>query len=102
MLRHGGLSLSFTAPEAGSLVVQWYDLPSGVKLAKATLAKPMLIAAGKLTFPAAGTGRVELALTAQGRKLFKHVRRVKLEAKAGFTPTGGVVVSGVIELHLRQ
>lgn len=95
LLKHGGLSLSFTAPEAGRLVVQWYDLPSGAKLAKATKAKPVLIAAGKLTFAAAGTGRVKLTLTAQGRKLLKHVRRVKLEAKAGFTPRGGAMVSSI-------
>jgi hypothetical protein len=101
LLKHGGMSLSFTAPEAGRLVVQWYDVPSGAKLTKAAKAKPVLIATGKLTFSAAGTGQVKLTLTAQGKKLLKYVRRVRLEAKAGFTPRGGVVVSATGRLVVR-
>lgn len=101
LLKHGGLSLSFTAPEAGRLVVQWYQVPSGAKLAKTTKAKLVLIASGKLTFSAAGTGRVKLTLTAQGKKLLKHVKRVRLEAKGTFVPVGGVGVSAVGRLLVR-
>jgi hypothetical protein len=93
LLKHGGLTMSFTAPEAGSLSVQWYELPSGAKLAKHTKPKPVLIALGKLAFSAARTGQLKLRLTAQGRRLLKHARRVKLEVRGRFTPTGGTPVS---------
>jgi hypothetical protein len=101
LLKHGGLSLSFTAPEAGSLGVQWYQVPSRAKLAKTTKVKPVLVASGKLTFSAAGTGKVKLTLTAQGRKLLRHAKRLKLEAKGIFTPQSGVAVSSISGFWLR-
>lgn len=102
LLKHGGLSLSFTAPEAGSLAIQWFQVPSGAKLAKATKTKPVLMASGKLTFSTAGTGKLTIRLTAQGRKLLKQVRRVRLMAKGTFTPRGGVAVSSIGGVRLRR
>ena len=81
-----GYTLSFRAPEAGSLTIAWYELPPGAKLAKK--AKPVLVAAGRLTFAAAGTKTVRLELTAAGKALLKRSRRVKLTAKGTFTPSG--------------
>ncbi len=101
LLKHGGLSMSFTAPEAGSLSVRWYQVPSGAKLAKTTKVKPVLIASGKLTFSAVGTGKVKLTLTAQGRKLLRHAKRVKLESKGIFTPQGGTAVSSISSFRLK-
>jgi hypothetical protein len=102
LLKHGGLTMPFTALEAGTLTVDWYMLPSGAKLARKTKARPILVAAGKLTFSAAGTGKIKVTLTAQGKKLLKHVRRVKLEAWASFTPRGGTAVSSTGELRVRR
>jgi hypothetical protein len=93
LLKHGGLTLSFTAPEAGTLAVQWYQVPTGAKLAKKTKAKPVLVASGKLTFSGAGTGKVKVTLTAQGKKLLRHTKRLTLTAKATFTPSGGTAAS---------
>jgi hypothetical protein len=101
LLKHGGLSMSFTAMEAGSLSVQWYLVPSGAKLAKTTKVKPVLVASGKLTFSAAGTGKVKLTLTAQGRKLLRHAKRLKLESKGIFTPQGGTAVSSISGFRLK-
>lgn len=102
LLKHGGLSLSFTALEAGTLVVGWYEVPSGAKLAKKTKAKPILVASGRLTFSGAGAGTVKLTLTAAGKRLLKHAKRVELEAKGAFTPKGGVAVSSIGRFQLKR
>jgi len=43
LLRHGGYSLSFIAPTAGRVVISWYLVPNGVRLA-AHGPQPVLIA----------------------------------------------------------
>lgn len=73
----------------------WYELPAGGKLAKATKAKPVLVAAGKLVFPAAGIGKLMVKLTAQGKQLLRHGKRLKLEAKGTFRGSGGAAVSAL-------
>jgi hypothetical protein len=93
LLKSGGLKMSFKALEAGTLSVQWYEIPAGAKLAKKVKAKPVLVASGQTTFSAAGTKTLRIRLTAAGRKVFKHARRVKLEAKGGFMPKSGTTIS---------
>lgn len=97
LLKSGGLSISFTALEAGTVVVQWYFVPHGAKLAKRakgrSKAKPVLVASGKLTFSGAGTGKLNIRLTAAGKRLLKHAKRLKLTAKGTFTPSGGAAAS---------
>ena len=98
LLKHGGLTLPFTAPEAGTLSLSWYFVPKGAKLAKHV--KPVLVASGKLTFARAGAGQLKLRLTAAGRRQLKHARRLKLTAKATFVPSGGAVVSATASVAL--
>ena len=93
LLRAGGLTMSFTALEAGTLSVQWYELPSGAKVAKKVKAKPVLVASGQASFAGAGTSKIKVRLTAAGKKLLKDAKRVKLEAKGVFVPTAGAVVT---------
>jgi hypothetical protein len=93
LLKHGGLHMSFKLSQAGSLVVQWYAVPRGAKLAKKTQAKPLLVAVGRATFKAAGTVSVTIKLTASGRKLLGHAHKLALEAKGTFTPKGAASVS---------
>ena len=96
LLKHGGLSMSVKALEAGMLSVQWYEVSKGAKAAKA---KPVLVAAGKLSFAAAGTGKLALRLTEAGRRLLKRSKRVMLSAKGVFVASGGAatsVTSGVV------
>jgi len=93
LLRHGGLAVTFKAPEAGTLAVQWYYLPSGAKLAKQAKVKPVLVASGRQTFSGAGAGKLKLTLTAQGRRLLRHAHKLMLSAKAVFRPQGDPVVS---------
>jgi hypothetical protein len=100
LLKHGGLSLPFTAPEAGTLAVQWYQVPVGAKLAKRSKAKPVLVASGRLTFSGAGAGKVKMRLTAAGRRMLKQVKRVNLTARGTFVLTGELPTSVTVRLRV--
>jgi hypothetical protein len=102
LLKSGGLTMSFKALEAGTLSVQWYEVPTGAKLAKHSKAKPVLVASGQTTFVGAGTGKLKIGLTAQGKQVLKHTRRVELEAKGNFRSSGGSVVSVVKDFGLER
>ena len=102
LLKSGGLKMSFKALEAGTLSVQWYEIPAGAKLAKKVKAKPVLVASGQMTFPAAGTKTLRIRLTAAGRKLFKHTKSLKLTAKGIFTATGQTPVDQAVSFALRH
>lgn len=101
LLKSGGLTMSFKVLEAGTLSVQWYEVPSGAKLAKHTKAKPVLVASGLMSFPAAGTGKVRVRLTAAGKRLLRHTKRLKLEAKGTFAAHGKEAIRTMKELTLR-
>jgi hypothetical protein len=87
LLKAGGFASAFHALVAGSAVIDWYQVPPGAKLAKAK-AKPILVAAGQMTFSAPGTALIKVKLTAAGKRLLKHAKRLKLTAKGTFIPTG--------------
>ncbi len=83
--KRGRYSYGFTALTAGTLAIDWYYLPPGVHLAAA---KPVLLAAGKVSFASAGTRVITLRLSALGRRLLRHHKRIKLTARGSFTPRG--------------
>jgi plastocyanin len=88
LLRSGGFALVFTAPEAGLIVIDWYDVPPGAKLARKAQPRSLLVAAGKLSFAAKGTARMKLKLTVVGTHLLRHSKQLKVTAKGTFTPRG--------------
>jgi hypothetical protein len=88
MLETGGFTITFKALEAGTAVIDWYQLPPGATPAKTTGAKPMLVASGQATFPVARTTRIKVKLTATGRRLLKSTKSSKLTAKGTFIPSG--------------
>lgn len=98
LLRSGGYTATFQAPEAGTVTVSWYQVPSGAKLARK--AKPILVATGKLALSGAGTSQLKIKLTSAGKRLLKHAKRLKLEAEGVFVPRGGVAVSDTKQLVL--
>jgi hypothetical protein len=93
LLKHGGWAELFRALEAGTAVIDWYELPKGATLARKAKAKPVLVAAGHLTFSVAGTETLKVKLTSAGRRLLKHAKQLKLTAKGTFTPTGNTPVT---------
>jgi hypothetical protein len=90
LLKSRGFTVTFKALEAGTVVIDWYEVPAGAKLAKP---KPVLIAAGQRAFSAAGTAKIKIKLAAAGKRLLNHARKLKLTAKGTFTPTGKTPVT---------
>lgn len=93
LLKHGGLGLRFTAPEAGTLSIQWYEVPPGAKLAGHSKAKPVLVASGQRSFATAGRGTITVKLTAIGKRLLRPAKRMKLVVKETFGGSGSAQVS---------
>jgi hypothetical protein len=96
-----GYVFTFRALEAGTAEIDWYYLPPGAKLAKKSKAKPVLVAAVRRSFSAAGTAKLKISLTAAGRRLLKHSKRVKLTAKGVFTPANGPAITVTRSFALR-
>lgn len=102
LLRHGGVKMSFTLPRAGALVVQWYFLPRGAKLSGKRKAKPVLVAAGRATLTAGKSARLQIKLSARGKQLLGHARRILLDAKGTFAAKGGAAVSAARAFTLKR
>jgi Bacterial Ig-like domain (group 3) len=98
LLRHGGLTEHVSAPEAGTLSVQWLYRPKGGKAAEV---KPVIVAAGKLSFAIAGAGKLVLRLTRAGKRLLRRDQRLKLTARATFVPVGQAPVRVSKDVVLR-
>jgi hypothetical protein len=90
LLKHGGMSLPFTAPASGTVTMEWFEVPAGAKLAGKTKAKAkaVLVAKGQSSFVNTRPGVVKMRLTTAGRKLLKHSKRIRLEAKGTFVTAG--------------
>ena len=102
LLKRGGIVIALNAPEAGTAVIGWYEVPPGARLAKKTKAKPILVASGMLIFRAAGTARITIKLTVAGKRLLKHAKQLKLTAEGIFTPIGSPPVSAGRTFVLKQ
>ena len=100
LLKHRGLSLSFAAPEAGTLAVGWYQVPKGAHLA--TKARPTLVASGRLVFARPGRGRIRIKLTVAGKRLLARVHAVKLIAMDVFTPAHGAPIAVTRPVKLKR
>jgi subtilase family serine protease len=88
-----GFTVTFKANEAGSLTLDWYQVPRGAKLAAHSKPKPkpkpVLVASGHVSFSAAGTKKVKLKLTKAGKKLLKHAANEPLTAEGIFVASNG-------------
>ena len=81
LLKNGGLTMPFKALEAGTLSVQWYEVPSGAKLAKCSKAKRVLVASGQISFSAAGTGQIKVRLTAAGKAVAQTRQAIEADGE---------------------
>lgn len=104
LLKSGAAALSTKALEGGTLVIDWYYLPPGAKLAKKTKtkAKPVLVATGTHEFSGAATATIKIKLTGAGKRLLKHAKKLKLTAMGTFTPTGKTPVSSTRAFLLKR
>lgn len=102
LLVRGEYVMPFTTPAAGALTIYWYYVPPGVKLAKRHPAKPVIVASAHTSFARAVTLQVKLRLTSQGKRLLKHVKRVKLLVRASFNESGQPAVTVGKRLLVRR
>jgi hypothetical protein len=102
LLKSGAFTVAFKALEAGTVVIDWYQIPPGARLAKKARPKPVLVASGEMTFSAARTATVKIRLTAKGKQLLKHAKHIKLTAKGTFTPTGKAPVTALRTFVLKR
>jgi hypothetical protein len=91
LLKKGGAILSFKSLDAGRLVVRWSTAPTTVRGKKT---KAMLVAQGRMTFEHSGTKTVHVRLTAAGRRVLRHAKRVRLTATGTFTRTNAKPIVG--------
>ncbi len=91
LLKKGGYTLVFNALGAGRLLINWYYLPKGATISRAT-AKPVLIASGSASFSGPGMVKLTIKLTATGKRMLKATKSMKLTAKGTYTPPGNPAV----------
>jgi hypothetical protein len=81
LLAHGTYAVSIKVPGAGTLVVSW-----GVRPAKRS--SPSVVALGRVRAARAGTARIRIRLTPQGRRLLGRNGTLRLTVKVTFTRPG--------------
>jgi carboxypeptidase family protein len=85
LLKHHGYAISFVSLIAGRLSIAWYLVPKGARVAAA---KPVLVAVGKIGTPASGAAKLNVKLTARGRRLLAPGKPLKLTAKGVLAVSG--------------
>jgi hypothetical protein len=88
-----GATETLTTPDAGKLEQQVSARQGG---------KRTLVAAGRRTFAAPGTGKMALRLTAAGRRVLRKPARLNLAVVTRFTPLSGRRVTVVERLTARR
>ncbi len=99
LLKHAGTSVGFSAPEAGTLSIQWLYRPKGSGAKHKAL---ILVASGRLVFSHVGAAKVHVTLTTQGRRLLKAAWSLPILVKSSFTPSGGKPLTITRQLVLRN
>jgi hypothetical protein len=99
LLEHEGYVASFNALSGGQIVISWYLVPKGGHLATA---KPTLVARGSVSFTAAGAAKLAIKLTANGRKLLKHAKELKLTAHGTITQSGEGAIGATESFTVRR
>jgi hypothetical protein len=93
LLKTGSHMLTFTAPSAGKLTLDWYYTPKTTSGHSTTKTKAVLVAELTAIAKGPGTEMVKLKLAPAGKALLKRDDHLKITAKATFTPVGGAPIS---------
>ncbi len=100
LLKSGHYAVVFKALTAGQLRISWWLVPTRRHSGRHA-PRPVVVATGRMTFFAAGTAPITVKLTAAGKKLLKHARKLQLTARGSFTPRGGPAISAARVITLR-
>ncbi len=90
LLRHGGYTATTSLPAAGVVTISW------------STKKHVTVAAGRETLSAAGVVKLEVKLTAAGKKLMKKTKPLELTARGRATLDGASPVSATKSLTIKQ
>lgn len=88
ILRAGGHTFTYRGLESGRIVVRWYRVSGHGRHRRR-----QLVASGSAHMSGADRVHVRVRLTAFGRRLLRHPRRVRLISVVHFTPSGGRAVT---------
>ena len=88
--RSRGIAQAVAFPGAGRMTLTW-RLASATQRAasRERAARPLVVGRGSLVRRSAGSGRLEVKLTAAGRRALRRARRVRMTLQATFTPAPG-------------
>lgn len=101
LLKKGHYTLSFKTFGPGRLLIGWYYVPKGAKLARAKISA-IPIAGGKTTFSKASTIKLKIKLTPKGKRLLKHAKRLTLTVRGTYTPTGSPAIIATKTFTLKR
>lgn len=87
LLAKGGFASAFAAPSAGSLTLSWQ-------------AKPGVVVRAHERYAKAGAAKVAIRLTRAGERVLRRAKRMKLVARATFTPVGRPTLTRLKEFTL--
>jgi hypothetical protein len=93
LVRGGGATVAFDAPEAGSVTIDWYYAPAASRSSRVAAPKRLLVASGHKAFARAGASRIAIRLTSAGKHALHGHTRVALTAKGTFTSAGATPVT---------
>ncbi|HEX3511836.1 MAG TPA: hypothetical protein VHT27_12145, partial [Solirubrobacteraceae bacterium] len=102
LLRAGGYRERFKAPERGTLTIKWFQVAHAQKLGGTGKHAPTLVAMGQVTATTAGTVTFSIRLTATGRKLLRHAKRIQLSDMCTFAPAGVAPVTSTGAFRLKR
>jgi hypothetical protein len=92
LVKQGGYSSSFRAPTPGRIAISWFLIPRGARLAGDRPA-PVLVAAAVKSFVKHRVQAVRIRLTADGKRLLRGARHVRLTAKGTLTTVRGTAIT---------
>lgn len=93
LTRSGSTTVTFAAPQAGSVSIDWYLAGARASSARGRAAKPLLVAVGHKAFAKAGNGRIAIVLTSAGKRALRGRTHATLTAKGTFTRAGASAVT---------
>jgi hypothetical protein len=86
-LKNGAFYTSLHSLTAGTVTINWYGDHFSARRASVR-SRQTLVAIGKRTFQGPSTATLKIKLTAEGERLLKHAKQVRLTAKGTFTAVG--------------
>ncbi len=93
LTRSGSTTVTFAAPQAGSVSISWFLTGARASSARGAAAKRLLVAVGHKAFAKAGSGRIAIVLTSAGKRALRGRTHATLTANGMFRRAGASAVT---------